>query len=152
MTLRHSRKSCILYQVNLPESTLVVSNPCCNACFTILLLNISMDMPSSQNRSNCAFRCSFLRLATIPTAKSGFKMRNYLWKFYFDMYNEKSIIDGLRLLFYLVKGHLGICMIVSFSSSVSGELFLSIILSLPSPMLSHVFRVPITYSAIMEFP
>jgi hypothetical protein len=32
-----------------------------------------MNMPSSQNRSNCAFRCSFLRLATIPTAKSGLK-------------------------------------------------------------------------------
>ena len=39
---------------------------------TILLLNISMDMPSLQNRSNCTFRYSFLRLATIPTAKSGF--------------------------------------------------------------------------------
>jgi hypothetical protein len=30
-----------------------------------------MDMPSSQNRSNCTFRYGFLRLATIPTAKSG---------------------------------------------------------------------------------
>jgi hypothetical protein len=48
-----------------------LENPCCNACFTILLLNISMDMPASQNCSNCTFRHGFLRLATIPTAKSG---------------------------------------------------------------------------------
>jgi len=40
---------------------------------TILLLNISMDMPSLQNRSNCMFRCVFLRLATTTTAKSGVK-------------------------------------------------------------------------------
>ena len=38
---------------------------------TILLLNISMDMPSLQNRSNCTFRCDFLRLATTTTVKSG---------------------------------------------------------------------------------
>ena len=73
MTWRRSRKSCILYQINLPESTLVLSNPCCNTCFTISLLNISMDMPASQNRSNYTFRYGFLRLATIPTAKSGLK-------------------------------------------------------------------------------
>jgi len=30
-------------------------------------------MPSLQNRSNCAFRCGFPRLATITTAKSGLK-------------------------------------------------------------------------------
>jgi len=30
-----------------------------------------MNMPSSQNRSNCAFRCGFLCLATTSTAKSG---------------------------------------------------------------------------------
>jgi hypothetical protein len=59
-------------KINLPKSTLVLSNPCCNACFTILLLNISMDMPSLQNRSNCTFRCDYLRLATTTTAKSGF--------------------------------------------------------------------------------
>jgi hypothetical protein len=43
-------------------------------CDTILLLNIIMIMPASQNRSNCAFRCSFLRLVTKPTAKSGFNV------------------------------------------------------------------------------
>jgi hypothetical protein len=30
-----------------------------------------MIMPASQNRSNCAFRRGLLRLATMPTAKSG---------------------------------------------------------------------------------
>jgi hypothetical protein len=40
-----------------------------------LLLNIIMIMPASQNRSNCAFRCSFLRLVTKPTAKSGLNTR-----------------------------------------------------------------------------
>jgi hypothetical protein len=30
-------------------------------------------MPTSQNRSNCAFRFGFLRLATDSTAQSGFK-------------------------------------------------------------------------------
>ncbi|UCF85379.1 MAG: hypothetical protein JSV50_07005 [Desulfobacteraceae bacterium] len=30
-------------------------------------------MPTSQNRSNCAFRYGFLRLATDSTAQSGFK-------------------------------------------------------------------------------
>jgi hypothetical protein len=30
-------------------------------------------MPPSQNRSNCAFRFGFLRLATDSTAQSGFK-------------------------------------------------------------------------------
>jgi hypothetical protein len=48
-----------------------LANPCCNACFTILFLNISMDMPASHNRSNCAFHCDLRRLATTPTAKSG---------------------------------------------------------------------------------
>jgi hypothetical protein len=32
-----------------------------------------MNMPASQNRSNCAFRYGFLRLATDSTAQSGFK-------------------------------------------------------------------------------
>ena len=32
-------------------------------------------MPASQNRSNYAFRYGLLRLATTPTAKSGFKER-----------------------------------------------------------------------------
>jgi hypothetical protein len=51
-----------------------LENPCCNARFTILLLNIFMNMPSAQNRSNFAFRLGFLRLATAPTAQSGLKM------------------------------------------------------------------------------
>ncbi len=53
-----------------------LENHCCNACFTILFLNIIMIMPASQKRSNYAFRCSFLRLVTKPTAKSGLKERN----------------------------------------------------------------------------
>ena len=32
---------------------------------------IFINMPSSQNRSNCAFRFDFLRLVTMSTAKSG---------------------------------------------------------------------------------
>ena len=36
-------------------------------------------MPASQNRSNCAFRCGLRRLATKPTAKSGFKKKNGEW-------------------------------------------------------------------------
>ena len=32
-----------------------------------------MNMPAGQNRSNCAFRNGFLRLATMPTAQSGLK-------------------------------------------------------------------------------
>ena len=51
-------------ETKLPVARVVVYD-------TIFLLNISIDMPSSQNRSNCAFRCGFLRLATIPTAKTG---------------------------------------------------------------------------------
>ena len=39
--------------------------------FTILVLDILMNMPAGQNRSNCAFRNGFLRLATMPTAQSG---------------------------------------------------------------------------------
>ena len=35
--------------------------------------NIIIIMPTSQNSSNCAFRCGFLRFAKIPTAKSGLK-------------------------------------------------------------------------------
>jgi hypothetical protein len=36
-----------------------------------LLLDIFINMPPSQNRSNCAFRFGFLRLATDSTAQSG---------------------------------------------------------------------------------
>ncbi len=32
------------------------------------------NMPAGQNRSNCAFRNGFLRLATMPTAQSGLKI------------------------------------------------------------------------------
>ncbi|MEE8381131.1 MAG: hypothetical protein V3R78_04555, partial [Thermodesulfobacteriota bacterium] len=52
-------------EIKLPVARVVVYD-------TILLLNIFMNMPSSQNRSNCSFRCGFLRLATMSTAKSGF--------------------------------------------------------------------------------
>jgi hypothetical protein len=48
-------------------------NPCCNAFFPILLLDIFMNMLTSQNRSNCAFRHGFLRLGADSTAQSGFK-------------------------------------------------------------------------------
>jgi len=54
-----------LDETKLPVARVVVYD-------TILLLNISMDMPSLQKRSNCTFRYGFLRLATIPTTKSGF--------------------------------------------------------------------------------
>jgi len=37
----------------------------------ILLLNISIDMPASQNHSSYAFRFGLRRLATMPTAKPG---------------------------------------------------------------------------------
>jgi hypothetical protein len=52
-------------ETKLPVARVVV-------CDTILLLNIIMIMPASQNRSNYAFHCGFLRLVTKPTAKSGF--------------------------------------------------------------------------------
>ncbi len=41
--------------------------------FTVLVLDILMNMPAGQNRSNCAFRNGFLRLVTMPTAQSGLK-------------------------------------------------------------------------------
>jgi hypothetical protein len=46
-----------------------LENPCCNACFPILLLDIFINMPTSQNRSNCSFRFGFLRLAIDSTAQ-----------------------------------------------------------------------------------
>ncbi|NOQ86468.1 MAG: hypothetical protein GQ554_06280, partial [Deltaproteobacteria bacterium] len=58
-------------ETKLPVARVVVYD-------TILLLNISIDMPSSQNRSNCTFRYGFLRLATIPTAKSGLKELEFI--------------------------------------------------------------------------
>jgi hypothetical protein len=54
-----------LDETKLPVARVVV-------CDTILFLNIIIIMPASQNRSNCAFRCGLLHLATMPTAKSGF--------------------------------------------------------------------------------
>ena len=39
-----------------------------------LLLDIFINMPTSQNRSNCAFRCGFLHIAMDSTAQSEFKM------------------------------------------------------------------------------
>ena len=54
-------------EIKLPVARVVV-------CDTILLLNIIMIMPASQKRSNCAFRFGLRRLATMPTAKSGFKL------------------------------------------------------------------------------
>jgi len=45
-----------------------LENPCCNARFTILLLNIFINMPSAQNRSNFPFRWGFSILMTMPTA------------------------------------------------------------------------------------
>ncbi len=52
-------------EIKLPVARVVV-------CDTIFFLYISIDMPASQNRSNYAFHCGFLRLVTKPTAKSGF--------------------------------------------------------------------------------
>jgi hypothetical protein len=40
-----------------------------------LLLDIFINMPTSQNRSNCAFRYGFLRLATDSIAQSGLKTK-----------------------------------------------------------------------------
>jgi hypothetical protein len=45
----------------------------------ILLLNISIDMPASQNHSSYAFRFGLQRLATMPTAKSGLNKSGYLF-------------------------------------------------------------------------
>jgi len=50
-----------------------LENPCCNACFTILFLSIFIHMPSAQNRSSVASRRGFLCLAAAPTAQSGLK-------------------------------------------------------------------------------
>ncbi len=57
-------------ETKLPAKRVVV-------CDTILLLNIIMIMPASQKRSNCAFRFGLRRLATMPTAKSGFNNEKY---------------------------------------------------------------------------
>jgi len=54
-------------ETKLPVERVVV-------CDTILLLNIIIIMPALQNSSNYSFHCSFLRLVTKPTAKSGFKL------------------------------------------------------------------------------
>jgi hypothetical protein len=62
-----------------------------------------MNMPSLQNRSNCAFRCGFPRLATIPTAKSGleYKKPNEAMKLH-----EKTIqvdVDFYHIISLIVK-------------------------------------------------
>ncbi len=58
--------------------------------FTILVLDILMNMPASQNRSNCAFRNGFLRLATMPTAQFGLK-DNEFQKFSRYVYDKCGI-------------------------------------------------------------
>jgi len=55
-----------LDETKLPVARVVVYD-------TILLLNIIIIMPASQNRSNCAFRYGLRHLVTMSTAKSGFK-------------------------------------------------------------------------------
>jgi hypothetical protein len=60
-------------ETKLPVARVVV-------CDTISLLNIFINMPSSQNHSNCAFRCGFLHLATAPTAKSGLNGEDFFWR------------------------------------------------------------------------
>ena len=74
----------LLYFVSKPRicssHLLRLVNPCCNACFTIFFLTISIDMPSSKNRSNYAFRCGSRHLATTPTAKSGLKPLLCRWQ------------------------------------------------------------------------
>jgi len=73
-----------------------LENPCCNACFTILLLNISTDMPSLQNRSNFTFLCGFLRLATTATAKSGIMSETFVWGFVVQKYyNLAKFLNSL---------------------------------------------------------
>ena len=48
----------------------ILAVPTCRD-FPILFLDIFMNMPTSQNRSNWAFRYGFLHLATDSTPKSG---------------------------------------------------------------------------------
>ncbi len=56
-------------------------------CDMILLLNIIMIMPASQNHSNYAFRFGLSRLATTPTAKSGLmEALNFAGKRYGSFY------------------------------------------------------------------
>jgi hypothetical protein len=56
-------------ETKLPVARVVV-------CDTIFFLTISIDMPASQKRSNCAFRFGLRRLATMPTAKTGLNQKN----------------------------------------------------------------------------
>ena len=46
-----------------------------------------MNMPAGQNRSNFAFRNGFLRLATVPTAQSGFSERRD------DLFMREKLLD-----------------------------------------------------------
>ena len=67
-----------------------LENPCCPAeAGTILALDILMNMPAGQNRSNCAFRNGFLRLATMPYAQSGLKG---LKKFLLTLFKTPQIL------------------------------------------------------------
>jgi len=66
-----------------------------------LFLNIIMIMPASQNRSNCAFRCGLLHLATKPTAEPGFKPQekaHYIYQIsLFMSINMKNDITNPRI-------------------------------------------------------
>ena len=76
---QHSTIPCTRHKTSAVKPRLCSSlllrfeNPCCNACFPILFLDIFINIPRSQNRSNCASRYGFLRLATDSTAQSGLK-------------------------------------------------------------------------------
>jgi hypothetical protein len=59
-------------KTKLPVARVVV-------CDTIFFLTISIDMPSSKNRSNYTFRYGLQRLATMPTAKPGFNKSGVLY-------------------------------------------------------------------------
>ena len=67
-------------------------------CDMILLLNIIMIMPASQNHSNCAFRCGLLRLATKPTAKSGFNRVGETKKSSIPKFLNPEILNDLFLI------------------------------------------------------
>jgi hypothetical protein len=66
-----------LDETKLPVARVVV-------CDTIFFLTISIDMPSSKNRSNYAFRYGLRRLVTTPTAKSGLKKDNRILLHFFS--------------------------------------------------------------------
>ena len=76
-------------ETKLPVARVVV-------CDTILLLDISTDMPALQNRSNCTFRYVFRRLATIPTAKPGINClqeEKELMEFDIDKLSREELLE-----------------------------------------------------------